>query len=93
MDSLRPRHIDYILDMRYSDPWPNDILKLWKKKALDIFSKYPEVYAVGVTGEDSPFWLQIYDIKAIFIDHADRVLGTFETPQKAEAFLDELRGF
>ena len=93
MDSLRPRHIDYILDMRFSDPWPNDILKLWKKKALEIFSKYPQVYAVGVTSEDSPFWSQIYDIKAIFEKHGDRILGTFETPERAEAFLDKLRNF
>jgi hypothetical protein len=93
MASLSPPHIDYILDMRFSDPWPSDILKLWKKKALEIFSKYSQVYAVGVTGENSPFWSQIYDIQAIFMDHADRILGTFETPEKAEAFLDELRGF
>ena len=91
MASLNPPHIDYILDMRFSDPWPSDILKLWKKKALEVFSKYPQVYAVGVTGNDSPFWFQIHDIKAIFVDHADRILGTFETPEKAEAFLDKLR--
>jgi hypothetical protein len=88
MASLNPPRIDYILDMRFSDPWPSDILKLWKKKALEIFSKYPQVYAVSVTGEDFPFGLQIYDIKAIFVDHADRILDTFETPEKAEAFLD-----
>jgi hypothetical protein len=93
MDSLRPRHIDYILDMRFSDPWPNDILKLWKEKALEIFSKYPQVYAVGVTSEDSPFWSQIYDIQVIFEKHGDRILGTFETPEKAEAFLDKLRKY
>jgi hypothetical protein len=93
MASLRPRHIDYILDMRFSDPWPNDILKLWKKKALEVFSKYPQVYAVGVTGEDSPFWSQIHDIKVLFQNHGDRILGTFETPEKAEAFLDNLRDF
>jgi len=93
MASLNPLHIDYILDMRFSDPWPNDILKLWKKKALEIFSKYPEVYAVGVTGEDSPFWSQVQDIKGFFQKHGDRILGTFETPEKAEAFLDKLRNF
>jgi hypothetical protein len=91
MASLNPPHIDYILDMRFSDPWPKDILKLWKKKALDIFSKYPQIYAVGVTGEDSPFWSQIYDIKVLFQKHGDRILGTFATPERAEAFLDELR--
>jgi hypothetical protein len=91
--SLNPPNIDYILDMRFSDPWPNDILQLWKKKALEIFSKYSQVYAVGVTEENSPFWSQIYDIKVLFQKHGDRILGTFETPEKAEAFLDELRKF
>ena len=93
MASLNPPRIDYILDMRFSDPWPSDILKLWKKKALEIFSKYPQVYAVGVTGDDSPFWSQIYDIKVLFQKHGDRILGIFETPEKAEAFLDKLRNF
>lgn len=93
MASLNPLHIDYILDMRFSDPWPNDILKLWKKKALEMFSKYPQLNAVGVTGEASPFWTQIYDIKVLFQKHGDRILGTFETPEKAEAFLDKLRNF
>ena len=93
MASLNPPHIDYILDMRFSDPWPHDIFKLWKKKGLEILSKYPQVYAVGVAHEDSPFWLQIFNVEAIFVKHADRILGTFETPEKAEAFLDELRGF
>jgi hypothetical protein len=93
MASLNARYIDYILDMRYSDPWPNDILGLWKMKALEIFSKYPQVHAVGVTAKDSPFWLQIFDIKALFEKHGDRILGTFETPEKAEAFLDTLRNF
>jgi hypothetical protein len=93
MASLKPRHIDYILDMRFSDPWPNDILTLWKKKALEVFSKYPQVYAVGVTGEDSPFWLQVHDTKVLFQDHGDRILGIFETPEKAEAYLDNLRKF
>jgi len=91
MASLNPRHIDYILDMRFSDPWPNDILKLWKKKALDILSKYPQVQAVGVTQEDSPLWLQVSKWKELFEKHGDRILGTFATPEKAEAFLDKLR--
>jgi hypothetical protein len=91
MASLDPPRIDYILDMRFSDPWPNDILKLWKKKALEIFSKYPQVYAVGVTGKNSPFWLQIHDMKLLFQVHGDRILATLETPEEAEAFLDKLR--
>jgi hypothetical protein len=93
MASLDPPHIDYILDMRFSDPWPIDMLELWKAKALEIFSKYPQVYAVGVAGEDSPFWKQIRDVKVLFQKHGDRILGTFETPEKAEAFLDELRKY
>ena len=91
MASLNPPHIDYILDMRFSDPWPNDILKLWKKKAMETFSKYPQVHAVGVTAEDSPFWLQIFDIKVLFETYGDRILGTFKTPKEAEAYLDKLR--
>jgi hypothetical protein len=91
MASLNPPHIDYILDMRFSDPWPNDILKLWKKKALEILSKYPQVYAVGVTSQDSSLWLQISKWKELSKKHGDRILGTFKTPEEAEAFLDELR--
>lgn len=48
---------------------------------------------MGVTGEDSPFWSQIYDIKGLFQKHGDHILGAFETPEKAEAFLDKLRNF
>jgi hypothetical protein len=91
MASLNPPHIDYILDMRFSDPWPNDILKLWKKKAIKTLSEYPQVYAVGVAADDSPFWLQVFDIKVLFEEHGDRILRTFRTPQEAEAYLDKLR--
>jgi hypothetical protein len=93
MASLNPRHIDYILDMRFSDPWPNDILKLWKKKALELLSKYPQVQAVGVVQKDSPLWLQISEWREFFEKYGDRISGTFETPEKAEAFLDKLRNF
>jgi len=55
MASLNPPHIDYILDMRFSDPWPNDILKLWKKKALVIFSKYPKFTRWALLGRILPF--------------------------------------
>jgi len=91
MASLNPPHIDYILDMRFSDPWPHDIFQLWKKKALEILSKYPQVYAVSVASEDSPLWLQISKWKELFKKHGDRILGAFETPEEAEAFLDKLR--
>ena len=91
MASLSPPYIDYILDMSFSDPWPHDIFQLWKKKALEIFSKYPQVCAVGVATEDSPLWLQISKWKELFAKHGDRILGTFETPEKAETFLDKLR--
>jgi len=93
MASLNPSHIDYILDMRFGDPWPNDILKLWKKKALEILSKYPQVYAVGVTSQDSPLWLQVSKWRELFEKHGDRILGTFERPEEAEAFLDKSRNF
>jgi hypothetical protein len=89
--ALTPPYIDYILDMRFSDLWPHDIFQLWKQKALKILSKYPQVYAVGVAHEDSPLWLQISEWKELFENHGDRILGTFDTPEKAEAFLDELR--
>ena len=90
--SLNPPYIDYILDMRFSGPWPLHIFQLWKKKALEIFSKYPQVHAVGVANEDSPLWLQISQWKKLFEKRGDRILGTFETPEEAEAFLDTLRG-
>ena len=93
MASLNPSHIDYILDMRFSDPWTNNILKLWKKKALEILSKYPQVYAVGVTSQDSPLWLQVSKWRELFEKHGDRILGTFERPEEAEAFLDKSRNF
>jgi len=91
MASLSPPYIDYILDMRFSDPWPQGIFQYWKKKALEIFSKYPQVHAVGVADEDSPLWVQISEWKELFDKHGDRILGTFETPEKGEAFLDKLR--
>jgi hypothetical protein len=93
MASLSPPHIDYILDMRFSAPWPHGIFQLWKKKALEIFSKYPQAHAVGVANEDSPLWLQISEWRQLFEKHGDRILGTFGTPEEVEAFLDKLRGF
>jgi hypothetical protein len=91
MASLSPPYIDYILDMRFSEPWPDDIFQLWKQKALEMLSRYPQAYAVGVTKADSPLWGQISGWKELFENHGDRILGTFETPEKAEAFLDMLR--
>jgi hypothetical protein len=89
--SLNPPHFDYILDMRFSEPFPQDIFHLWKQKALEILSKYPQAYTVGVTKADSPLWLQISGWKELFERHGERILGTFETPEEAEAFLDMLR--
>jgi hypothetical protein len=91
MASLSPPYIDYILDTRFSDPWPHDIFQLWKEKALETFAKYPQVHAVGVANEDSPLWLQISEWRQLFDKHGDRILGTFDTPEEAEAFLDKLR--
>ena len=89
--SLNPPHIDYIFDMRFSEEFPGDIFQLWKEKALETLSKYPQVYVVGVTNQASPLWLQVSEWKELFEKYGDRILGTFETPEDAEAFLDELR--
>jgi hypothetical protein len=91
--SLNPPHIDYIFDMRFSEELPRDIFQLWKVKALETLSKYPQVCVVGVTNEDSPLWLQISEWKELFEEHGDRILGIFDTPEKAEAFLDDVRKF
>jgi hypothetical protein len=89
--SLNPPHIGYIFDMRFSEELPLDIFQLWKEKALETVAKYPQVYVVGVAHEDSPLWLQVSQWKELFEKHGDRILGTFDTPEKAEAFLDEFR--
>jgi len=89
--SLDPPYIDYIFDMRFSEEFPRDIFQLWKEKALENLAKHPQVYVVGVTNQDSPLWLQVSEWKELFEKHGDRILGTFDTPEKAEAFLDELR--
>jgi hypothetical protein len=91
MASLMPPHIDYIFDVRFSERWPHDIFQLWKGKALEIAAKYPRVYMVAVAEEDSPLWLQISEWKELFEKLGDRILGSFDTPEKAEAFLDECR--
>jgi hypothetical protein len=91
--SLNPPHIDYVFDMRFSEEFPRDIFQLWKEKALENLAKYPQVYVVGVTSQDSSLWLQISEWKELFEEHGDRILGTFETPEEAEAFLDKLRNF
>jgi hypothetical protein len=90
--SLGPPHIDYLFDMRFSDPLPSDIFELWKEKALEILPKYPMVYVVGIAAKDSPLWLQISQWKELFDQHGQRILGIFGTPDEAEAFLDNLRG-
>jgi hypothetical protein len=90
---VEPRHIDYILDLRYCEALPEEALSLWKEKALELASKYPQVHTVGVADADSPFWLQISQWKELFEAYGDRILGVFQTREKAETFLDELRGF
>jgi len=89
--ALNAPHIDYIFDMRFSEEFPRDIFQMWKEKALENLAKYPEVHVVGVTHHDSPLWLQISEWKELFEKHGDRILGTFDTPEEAEAFLDRLR--
>lgn len=89
--SLNPPHIDYVFDMRFSEEFPRDIFQMWKDKALENLDKYPQVYVTGVIGQESPLWLQISEWKELFEGYGDRILGTFETPEEAEAFLDKLR--
>ena len=89
--SLNPPHIDYIFDMRFSEEFPRDIFQMWKEKVLENLAKYPQVYVVGVTSQDSPLWRQISEWKELFEKRGDRILGTFETPEEAEVFLDRLR--
>jgi hypothetical protein len=89
--ALDPPYIDYIFDMRFSDRFPQDVFQLWKEKALEIASKYPRVYMVAVTKDDSPLWLQISEWKEFFEQHWNRILGKFDTPEEADAFLDKFR--
>jgi len=91
--SLEPPYIDYVFDMRFSDPWPSDIFQLWKDKGVETLTEYPQVFVSGVAAKDSPLWLQISQWKELFDQHGDRILGIFETPEEAERFLDTLRGY
>ena len=91
--SLSPPHIDYILDMRFSEPWPHGVFQLWKEKALETLSKHPQAYALGVAKTDSPLCMQIFECKELFEKHGDRILGVFQTPEDSETFLDNLRGY
>jgi len=87
--SLDPPRIHYIFDMRFSEELPGDIFRLWKAKALETLTKYPQVYVVGVANEHSPLWLQISAWSELFEGHGRRILGVFDTPEKAESFLDD----
>jgi hypothetical protein len=89
--ALDPPYIDYILDVRFSDRFPQDVFGLWKEKALEILSKFSQVYSVAVTKDDSPLWLQISEWKELFEQYGNRILGRFDTPEEAEAFLDKFR--
>ena len=86
--SFNPPHIHYILDLRFCEEFPGDIFRLWKQKALETFAGYPQLYLVSITNKDSPLWLQISEWKELFEKHGDRIFGTFERLEKAEAFLD-----
>jgi hypothetical protein len=89
--ALDPPYIDYILDTRFSDRFPQDVFQIWKEKALEIASKYPRVYMVVVTKDDSPLWLQLSEWKEFFEQHGNRILGKFDTPEEADEFLDKYR--
>lgn len=89
--SFNPSHMDYIFDMRFSEELPHDIFQLWKEKALETLAKYPQLYVAGVADEDSPLWMQVSRWKGLFEKYGDRIVGIFETPEKAEAFLDGLK--
>ena len=93
LSALSPLHIDYIFDIRMSEAWPQNILQLWKEKALEIFAKYPQVHAVTVANEGSPLRLQILEWKEFFQKYGDRILGIFKTQEDAEEFFDTLRGY
>jgi hypothetical protein len=93
LSCLNPPHIDYILDMRFSRKFPRKVFHLWQEKSLETLTKYPQVYAIGVTNEDSPLWLQISQWRKIFEVAGERILGVFKKPEEAETFLDKLRGY
>jgi hypothetical protein len=93
LSALSPLHIDYIFDIRMSEAWPQNILQLWKEKALEIFAKYPQVHAVTVANGGSPLRLQILEWKEFFQKYGDRILGIFKTQEDAEEFFDTLRGY
>jgi hypothetical protein len=91
--NLHAPHIDYILDIRACEPFPEEVFGLWKEKALEVLIKYPQVYGLVVGAEESPFWEQISQWREFFEQYGNRVLGTFKIPEEAEAFLDKLRGY
>jgi hypothetical protein len=93
LDNLRAPHIDYILDTRGSEAFPEEIFALWKAKALEVLTKYPRVYRLLVRGDESPFWEQISQWREFFERYGNRILGTFRIPEDAEVFLDHLRGY
>ncbi len=91
--NLSAPHIDYILDIRGSEPFPDEVFALWKEKALEVLKKYPQVYALAVFSDETPFWKQISRWRELFEQYGSRILGTFKIPEEAEAFLDHLRGY
>jgi hypothetical protein len=91
--NLSAPHIDYILDVRGSEPFPEEVFALWKEKALEVLTKYPQVYGLVVGGDESPLWNQIFQWRELFEQYGNRILGAFKIPEEAEAFLDKLRGY
>ena len=90
---LEAPHIDYILDGRSADAFPDKVFELWKEKALEALPKYPQLCVVGVYDENSALAQQVLQWTEPFEKYGSRILGTFRTPEEAETFLDGLRHY
>jgi hypothetical protein len=93
MANVGAPHIDYILDIRGSEPFPEEVFALWKEKAFEVLTKYPQLHTLAVFGDETPFWKQISQWRELFEQFGNRILGTFKIPEEAETFLDKLRGY
>jgi hypothetical protein len=74
---FEPPYIDYLFEVRFSEPLAQAPYKLWKEKALEMASKYPRVCVVGIAKEDSPLWLQISQWEELFQVYGNRIPGRY----------------